>query len=98
MSWIVGFSSRSFELRSAENDLVIERPGGCLRSGIDPMANRPTLHEDDRVAPVLPRYCRRQAGQISCSYLSGDRFEAHGGEVMAFVHDDMPIVGDQVGD
>ena len=99
---MAGFSSGLLrakpELRAPENDLVVEGPSGRLLLGIDAMTDRAALHEDDRVVAILPRHRCRQAKDISGLGLPRDGFEAHGGQVMAFIDDDMPVIGDQIGD
>ena len=77
---------------------MVEGPSRCLLLGIDAMTDRAALHEDDRVVAVLPRHRRRQAEHVSGLGLPRDGFEAHGGEVMAFVDDNMAVIGDQIGD
>src|SRR5208282_4027246 len=56
----IGTAPREPELRAPENDLVIEGPSGGLLFGIDAMADRAALHEDNRVMAILPRHRRRQ--------------------------------------
>ena len=93
--WIV---SRKPKFGAPENDLMVEGPSRRLLPGIDPMTDRAALHEDDRVVAVLSRHRRRQAEHVSGLGLPRDGFEAHGGEVMAFIDDDMAVVRDQIGD
>ena len=60
------------------------------------MTDLAALYEDDRVVAIFPRHRRRQAEHVSSPCLPLDGLETHGGQVMAFVDDDMPIVGDQL--
>src|SRR5690349_19762376 len=86
------------EFCAAKNNLMVEGPSGRLLSCVNAMTNRAALHEDNRVVAILPRHRRRQAEHVLSPGLPRDGFEAHGGQVMAFVDDDMPIVGDQITD
>ena len=61
------------------------------------MTDRTALHEDDRVMAVLPRHRRGQPQHVAGLGRPRDGFEAHGGEVMAFIDDDMAVIGDQIG-
>ena len=47
-----------FKPRQALADPVADTTLGSLGAGIDPVTNRPALHEDDRMMPVLAGYCR----------------------------------------
>ena len=74
------------------------RAGAACFLGIDAMTNRAALHEDDWMMAVLSRHRRGQTEHVSRLGLPRDGFKAHGGKVMAFIDDDMPVVGDQIGD
>ena len=75
---------------------VRKRTCGRLCPGIDPMTNRPALHEDDRMVAVLARDGRGQARDESRLCPADDLLEALRGQVMAFVDDQMAIVSHQV--
>ena len=95
---LIGTAPREPELRAPENDLMIEGPSGGLLFGIDAMTDRAALHEDNRVMAILPRHRRGQTKDILGLGPPRDGFEAHGGQVMAFIDNDMPVIGDQIGD
>jgi hypothetical protein len=86
------------ELRAPEHDLMVEGAKGRLLPGIDTMTDGAALHEDDRVVAVFPRHRRRQAKHVSGLGLPSDGFEAHGGQVMTFIDDDMAVISHQIGD
>ena len=46
----------STECRWPYQHMVVKRPGGSLGFGVNPVADRPTLHKDDGVMPVLARH------------------------------------------
>ncbi len=77
---------------------MVEGPSGRLLLCVNAMTDLAALHEDDRVVAIFPRHRRRKAEHVSSPCLPRDGFETHGGQVMAFVDDYMPIVGDQIRD
>jgi hypothetical protein len=74
-----------------END-VLERPAGRLDTRVDPVPNRPALHRDDRMVAVLARNRRRQPKHESSLGLPDDGFKAVGGDMMAFIDDQVPFL------
>jgi hypothetical protein len=60
------------------------------------MADRPALHENDRVVPVLAGHGRRQAKDIPGLRSPDQLLEARRRQVMAFVHDQMTVFPDAV--
>src|SRR5258707_15734819 len=76
---------------------VGERPCGCLLLRIDAIADRTTIHKNDWVMTVFPRHCRRQTKYVFG--LSGPSYclKAEGGQMMAFINNEMPIVGHKIG-
>src|ERR1700687_630412 len=87
--------------RSMENGLlkhypVGERPCSCLLLGIDAIADRTTIHKNDWVMTVFPRHCRRQTKYVFG--LSGPSYclKAEGGQMMAFINNEMPIVSHKI--
>ena len=85
------------ELRMPKDDLVVKGAGSRLRPRIDAMTHRAALHENDRVVTVLARHRRRQTKHVTGFRLPSDRFEAHRGDMMAFINDNMPVIGHQIG-
>ena len=67
-------------------------PGVRLLFGIHAMADRAALHEDDRVMAVFPRDGSGQPEHEAGLRAAGDEFETVGGEVMAFIDDQVPVV------
>ena len=82
--------------RLAKADLVTERSRGCLGLGVDAVAHRPTLHEDDRMVPVLAGDRGRQAENVAGLGSARDKLEADGREMVAFVDDEVAVVGHKV--
>ena len=75
---------------------VREGTGSRQCPGIDPVTNRPALHEDDRMMAILAADGRGQARDIPGLRPADDLLEALGGQVMAFVNNQMSIVSDDV--
>ena len=70
---------------------MLKRTGGRLRLGIDAMANRSALHEDDRMMAVLARDGGRQARDELRLRLTDDLLETLGGQMVTFIHDEMAV-------
>lgn len=68
--------------------------GLCL--GGRPVPDGATLHEDDRMVTVAARNGRRQPEHIPGLGTARDALEAHGGNVVALVDHQMPVVVDDV--
>src|SRR5208283_1007520 len=64
--------------------------------GIDPVTNRPALHEDDRMLAILAADGRGQACDIPGLRPADDLLEALSGQVVAFVNNEMSIVSNDV--
>ena len=77
-------------------DGMFEGACGCLRLGVDPMTNRSALHEDDRMVPVFASDRGGQARDELCLCLADDLLETVRGQVVAFVHDEMSVIADQI--
>ena len=75
---------------------VRKRTCGRLCLGIDPMTNRPALHEDDRMVAILAGDGRGQARDELRLRPADDLLEALSGQVVAFVNDEMSIVSHDV--
>lgn len=71
---------------------------GGLRPGIDAMADRAALHEDDRLMPILARYRGGQPENEPRLRSPRDKLEARRGQVVTFVDDEMAIIANKVGD
>ena len=66
--------------------------------GRAPEANRPALHEDDRVVPVSTDRCRCEAEDKSGLHFLHDALERERGNMVAFIDDHLPVVRDDVSD
>ena len=60
------------------------------------MTHRTTLHEDDWMVAILPCHGRGQTGDEPCFGLPGNKLETVGGQMVAFVHDQVSIVPNQI--
>src|ERR1022692_816166 len=60
------------------------------------IANRPALHQDDRLMAVFSGRRRREANDVPGLDLLHDLFKSECRDVMALVHDDMAILGDEI--
>lgn len=78
------------------HDDMIERPRRRLPPSIHAEADWAALHEDDRMMPVLPHRRRREAEDVARFHLPHHRLEAERGKMMAFIHDDVAVVGDEI--
>lgn len=75
---------------------MIERAVSSLVPGVYGKANRTQLHFDDWMMTVTALRCGGQAGDEACSDFSQYTLEVHCGEMVAFIHNDMAIVGHQI--
>ena len=91
----VGASGR-LERRWLHEDVVLERTCRRLRSRVHSMPHRTALHEDDRMVAVLARDSRGQPQDESRLGLTRHLLEAVGRQVMAFVDDQMAVLGDAI--
>ena len=69
-------------------------PGLRLRARPEP--DRTALHEDDRMVAVPARDRRREPEHVFRLRAAGDGLEADGGDMVALVDHEMPVVGDDV--
>ena len=69
---------------------------GCLNPRFDPMADRATLHEDDGMMSVLSGNGSGQTHDVPRFRSPSDKLEACRGQVMAFIDDQMAVVGDGI--
>ncbi len=75
---------------------MFERPRERLLFCIHTVANRATLHDDDRVMPIFALRRRGQTSDVTRLHLPKHLLKAHGRKMVAFVHKNVPVVGDQV--
>jgi hypothetical protein len=68
----------------------------CLLLGIDPISNGSALHENDRMMTVFSSDGGRETGDESGLGPADDLLETGRGEMVAFVHDEMSIISDQI--
>ena len=78
------------------HDDMLKRSRRSLPPRVHAKTNRATLHEDDRVMPVLADRRGGQAEYVTRFHLSHHRLEAERGEMMAFIDDDVAVVGDEI--
>jgi hypothetical protein len=69
-----------------------------LHLRVDSVAHWATLHEDDGVVAILASNRCRQAQNEPTSSATCNELKAHCGEMVAFVHDEMTVVTDEVAD
>ena len=77
---------------------MIKGPSRRLLLGINAMTDRAALHKDYWMMSVLTRHRRREAEHILSFGLARDGFKAHGGKVMTFIDDNVPVVSHQIRD
>ena len=87
---------REPEAGLANRDLVAEGARGGLRLGIDAIAHRAALHEDDRMVAVLARDRRGEPQHVSRLRPPRDELEADGREMVALVDDQVTVVADEI--
>jgi hypothetical protein len=75
----------------SESNTVLDAALGSLGSGIDAVAHRTALHEDDGMVAILARDRCRQTKNMPGLGATGGKFEADGRQVMALVDDDVTI-------
>ncbi len=93
---VVGGVVQRAERGGADDDVVGEGAGVGLLPGFNAVTDGSALHEDDGVVAVLAGDGGGQAGDVSRLGAAGDEFETAGGEVVAFVDDEVAVVGDAV--
>ena len=76
--------------------IVFERSRERLCFGIHAMTNRPALHHDDGMMPVLALRRGGQARDVTRLHLPQYLLETHRRKVMAFIHNDVAVVCDEV--
>jgi hypothetical protein len=84
------------ERRRLHEDEMLEWAGRCLCPRVHSMANGPALHEDDRMVAVLACDGRRQPHDESSLGPACHLLETVCGEVMTFVDNHVPVLGDAV--
>jgi hypothetical protein len=73
--------------------------GGAEGDGpLDREAGGAELHLDDGVMAVPPMRCGREADEVARPDLGQDALEGDGGHVVALVHDDVAVAGDEISD
>jgi len=84
------------ECGRANEDMMLEWSSDRLAFCIHAVANRSALHEHDGVMPVFAGDCRGQSREILRLRTPRDLLEAERREVVAFVDDDVTVLGDAV--
>src|SRR5260370_795910 len=93
--WFLSLRGHS-EICETWNHHMLEWPGRCLITGINPITNGTALHQNDRVMAILAHWRRSQAKNVLGFGLSQHLLKTERGEMMAFVHDDLAISGHQI--
>jgi hypothetical protein len=73
-----------------------EVPRRCLGLPIDAETHRPALHEDDGVMALLARDGGGKAQNALCLGAARHLLEADGREMMALIHNEMTVPGDEI--
>jgi len=82
--------------RLSDDHVMVERTLCGLSPGINAVADRSALHEDDRVVAVsADRRCRK-ARDVPGLARPCNQFEADGRQVVALIEDDVPVLRDQI--
>src|SRR5208282_5009789 len=63
---------------------------------VHPIPHGTTLHEDDRVVAILPCDGRGKTRDELCLGLTRHLFKTLGGEMMAFVDNQVPVIAHQI--
>ena len=84
------------EARLPWDHMVGKRAGIRLPPCIILEADRTALHEDDGMVAVFPGDRSGKSQHILCLAAAGDILKTHGGEVMAFIDDEVSVLGDAV--
>ena len=70
-----------------------ERSRRRLGLRVHAMSNRPALHKNDRVVPVLASHRGGQTGDELCFGAPHGQFKAARRNMMTFIHNEMPVSG-----
>ena len=84
------------ECRRTNEDMMLEWSSDRLPFRIHAMANRSALHEHDGMMAVFACNCRSQAREVLCLCTTRYLLEAVRGEMVAFVDDNLTVVGDAI--
>jgi hypothetical protein len=88
--------SRIPEIRLLRHDNVTEWSARRDITGTQIKSDRTALHEDDRVMAVLSSWSRRQPDHVLGLNLVHDLFKADCRKMVALVHDQMPVLGNEI--
>ena len=92
----LGEFRRHSKLCVAGSDHVLEGRRLGHRPGAHVEPHGATLHINDRMVSVFPRRSRGQADNIPGLHLPHHPFEGERGKVVAFVDDNMPVLGNEI--
>ena len=93
----VGRERGGIEARVSPHHAQREPPPGCGRLAVDRMSHRATLHRDDGVVSVAAVRGGGQASHVARGRGLQDLLNRDGGDVVAFVDDDMAVLAEQAG-
>src|SRR5579871_2260301 len=82
--------------RRANEDMMLEWSSDRLTFCIYVVANRPALHEHDGMMPVFSCDCRGQSCEVLCLRTACDLLKAERRKVVAFVDDNVAVIGDAI--
>src|SRR5205807_2027235 len=91
----MGLAQRT-ERRRTNKDMMLEWSSDRLTFCIHMVANRPALHEHDGMMPVFSCDCRGQTREVLCLRTACDLLEAERRKVVAFVDDNVAVIGDAI--
>ena len=69
-----------------------------LLTGVNAVADRAALHEDDWMMPILSRDGRRKSQDEPCFRAPRRQLEARSGQVVTFINNQMAIICDKIRD
>src|ERR1035438_5110149 len=90
-SRICRWEVRRAEACGANQDVVSERPCGCLLTGVVAVAHRAALHENDRLMAVFTRGRGGETGNVVRLGAAGDQFKAAGREMVALIYHQVAV-------
>jgi len=82
----------------ADDQLVLEWPARRLALRVDLEANGPELHLGDRLVAISSLGCGREPNDVASFHLRQHALERQCRQVMALIHDDMAVPGNEVFD
>src|ERR1700730_4073404 len=88
--------SRRMKSRRTNTNSVLEGTTRRLLLGINMIADRAALHEDDWMVTILPSHSCGQPGDEFCPCPTSHLLKTVGRQMVAFVNDQMAVFGQTV--